>query len=228
MSAVLTVDRLLLRRGDRPVLDGVGLSLARGEFLGLLGPSGSGKTTLLRAVAGLTRFDGGTIDVDGVRLEPGRLPSGGLARELRKRVGLVFQGANLFEHLDVTANVTLAPIHVLGLSVSAAGERARTLLDLLGVSGRARALPVELSGGEAQRVAIARSLAMDPPLLLMDEPTAALDPARRRELGELLRELNRRGTTLLVATHDLDFAGTFPDRTVSLAGGRIDGEEPAS
>ena len=221
MSAVLAVEGLVLRRGSRAVLNGIGLSVRRGDFVALLGPSGSGKTTLFRAVAGLAPFDEGTVDVDGVRLEAGRLPSGPLARSLRRKVGLVFQGANLFEHLDAAANVTLAPIHVLGLPAPEAARRAQDLLDLLGVGDRAAAFPAELSGGEAQRVAIARALAMEPPLLLMDEPTASLDPERRRELGELLGELNRRGTTLLVATHDLEYARAFSSRTVSLVEGRL-------
>jgi ABC-type polar amino acid transport system ATPase subunit len=225
LSNVLTVERLVLRRAGRSVLDGVGLSLGRGEFLGLLGKSGSGKTTLLRAIAGLIPFDSGRVDVDGVGFDAERTPSGAVARQLRRKVGVVFQNANLFEHLDVTANVTLAPIHVLGLAASEAGKRCRVLLDLLGVGDRSTAFPAELSGGEAQRVAIARALAMEPPILLMDEPTASLDPARRRELGDLLCELNRRGTTLVVASHDLDFIGSFAVRTVSLACGRLSPEE---
>ena len=221
VSAFLSAEGLVLRRSERLVLDGASLSVSRGEFVVLLGESGSGKTTLLRAAAGLVPFDGGTVEVDGIRLEPGRLQAGTAARALRRKVGVVFQGANLFEHLDVTENVTLAPIHVLGLSRAEAERRALGLLEILGIAPRARALPSELSGGEAQRAAIARALAMEPPLLLMDEPTAALDPARRRELGELLRDLNRRGTTLVVATHDLDFARGCAARALSLAAGRL-------
>jgi polar amino acid transport system ATP-binding protein len=224
VSAVLAVDRLVLRRGTRAVLNGIDLSVGQGEFVALLGPSGSGKTTLLRAVAGLAAFDGGTVDVEGIRLEAGRLPSGPVARSLRRKVGLVFQGANLFEHLDAASNVALAPVHVLGLPAPEAARRARDLLDLLAVGDRASALPAELSGGEAQRVAIARALAMEPRLLLMDEPTASLDAERRRELGGLLGELNRRGTTLVVATHDLEFAWAFSSRTVSLAEGCLSPE----
>jgi ABC-type polar amino acid transport system ATPase subunit len=221
VSAVLSVDGLVLRRGERAILDGASLSVERGDFVALLGESGGGKTTLLRAIAGLVRFHGGAIDVDGVRLGPGPLPTGPAARDLRGKVGLVFQGANLFGHLDVLRNVTLAPLHVLGLGAGEAGERARGLLAILGLSGRTDAFPSELSGGEAQRVAIARALAMEPPLLLMDEPTAALDPGRRRELGEQLLALNARGATLLMATHDLEFASAFGRRTVVLAEGRI-------
>lgn len=221
MSAVLAAEGLVLERSGSRVLDGVSLSVRRGEFAVLLGESGSGKTTLLRALAGLVPFDAGRVDVDGVRLEAGRLPAGETERALRRKVGLVYQGANLFEHLDVTENLVLAPVHVLGLPRREAEERALGLLGILGIAPRARALPAELSGGEAQRAAIARALAMEPPLLLMDEPTAALDPARRRELGELLRGLNGRGTTLVVATHDLEFARGCAARALSLSAGRL-------
>ena len=134
---------------------------------------------------------------------------------------MVFQQHFLFDHLTALENVTLAPVHVLGAPRREAEERAMRLLSSLGVEGRARALPRELSGGEAQRVAIARSLAMDPPLLLMDEPTASLDPARRGELGESLRRLGADGRALLVTTHDVEFAHRVATRVAVLADGKI-------
>ncbi len=134
---------------------------------------------------------------------------------------MVFQHPSLFEHLTALENVTLAPVHVLGMAREAAAQRALGLLSSLGVGNRAAALPRELSGGEAQRVAIARALAMDPPLLLMDEPTAALDPARRAELGEALGALRRDGRALLVTTHDDDFARRFATRVVVLGDGAV-------
>jgi ABC-type polar amino acid transport system ATPase subunit len=148
--------------------------------------------------------------------------------QLRRRLGMVFQAHALFEHLTALENVLLAPLHVLRVARGAAEERARRLLDAMGVGARASAYPRQLSGGEAQRVAIARALAMDPPLLLMDEPTAALDPARRGSLGETLRRLTAEGRGLLAATHDVDFARDFADRVVILAGGEVVEEGPAA
>jgi ABC-type polar amino acid transport system ATPase subunit len=225
---VLSIRGLALRRGEREVLAGFDLAVGRGEIVALMAPSGAGKTTVLRAAAGLTRFDGGVVVVGGVALPAGRLPSGATLRALRRQVGMVFQQHFLFEHLTALENVTLAPVRVLGASRTEAEERALRLLAALGVEARARALPRELSGGEAQRVAIARSLAMDPPLLLMDEPTASLDPARRGELGETLSTLRADGRALLVTTHDAAFAGAYATRVAVLAGGAVVEEgEPA-
>ena len=205
-AAILEVRNLHLRRGDRRVVAGATFTVTRGGIVALMGPSGSGKTTILRAIAGLERFDEGTIAIEGVTLEGGAKPSGAVLRNLRRQVGLVFQFHHLFDHLSGLRNVTLAPVHVLGVSAAAAETHARNLLRALGVEHRASALPRELSGGEAQRVAIARALAVDPPLLMMDEPTASLDPSRRNELGELLARLSGQHRTILVSTHDNDFA----------------------
>lgn len=221
MSGILTIDDLKLRRGERQVLRGVSLSVDGGELVALMGLSGGGKTTVLRCVAALEPFEAGSIDVDGVRLTAGPLPSRAVARELRSRVGMVFQLHYLFEHLTATANVTLAPMHVRGLRRGDAEQRALELLESLGVSHRRNAFPRELSGGEAQRVAIARAMAMEPPLLLMDEPTASLDPARRGELGETLQGLTREGRTLIVTTHDDDFVRDFATRVIILAEGEV-------
>jgi len=197
---VLTVSDVYLRRGSRTILAGVTLDVARGELVAIMGPSGSGKTTVLRAVAGLEPIERGRIDVGG-------------------RVGMVFQFHHLFEHLTALQNVCLAPVHALGIAREQALARAHELLIAFGVDHRAHALPRQLSGGEAQRVAIARALAVDPPVLLLDEPTASLDPARRSELGDLLRELTRRNAALLIATHDEDFASAYATRVLRMANG---------
>ena len=220
MSRVLTVDALRLSRGTREVLRGVTLHADRGEIVALMGLSGGGKTTVLRAVTALEPFDGGTIDVDGVVLHPGR-DARPVISELRRRVGMVFQQHALFEHLTAVDNVTLAPLHVARTPRAAAEARAEELLEKLGVGHRAGALPREPAGGEAQRVAIARAMAMDPPLLLLDEPTASLDPARRFELGRTLRALAAEERTLVITTHDDDFAREFATRAVILADGEV-------
>jgi ABC-type polar amino acid transport system ATPase subunit len=208
-DVILDVRDLHLRRGERRVLEGAAFSVSRGGIVALMGPSGSGKTTILRAIAGLEPFDRGTISMEGVTLSGGARPSSAALLQLRRRVGLVFQFHHLFEHLPTIRNVTLAPVHVLGVAPDDARARALELLRTLGVEHRAAALPRELSGGEAQRVAIARALAVDPPLLMMDEPTASLDPSRRNELGELLTRLSAQGRTILLSTHDDDFAGRW-------------------
>jgi polar amino acid transport system ATP-binding protein len=218
---VLRIDSLCLRRGARTILNGVSVEVGSGELLALMGPSGSGKTTILRAIAGLESFQTGTIDIDGVMLAGGRSIPPSTLRQLRRKVGMVFQFHCLFEHLSALENICLAPVHAHGVKPDAARLRARELLRTFGVEHRADALPRELSGGEAQRVAIARALAVDPPLLLMDEPTASLDPERRAELGQLLRRLIDQGRTLAVATHDEDFAREFASRVVRMREGVI-------
>lgn len=220
MSRVLSVGDLRLARGSRDVLRGVSLEVGRGELVALMGPSGSGKTTILRAIAALEPFQQGTIAVGDVRWEAPAI-RGDVARRLRTQLGMVFQFHCLFEHLTAIENVTLAPIHAHRIAPAHAAHRARQLLEEFGVAHRGGSYPRELSGGEAQRVAIARALAVDPPLLLMDEPTASLDPERRAELGDLLLRLIRDGRTLLVATHDEEFARTFATRVLRLADGLI-------
>ena len=209
MTTMLQVRDLALRRGDRTILSDTSFSLSGGGVAALMGPSGSGKTTVLRAIAGLERFEAGTIVLSGLTLKAEQRHSGEVLKKLRRQVGLVFQFHHLFEHLTAIRNVTLAPMHVLGVPARFAERRARELLEVLGVEHRASALPRELSGGEAQRVAIARALAVDPPLLMMDEPTASLDPSRRHELGELLSRLADQNRTILLTTHDEDFAARW-------------------
>jgi polar amino acid transport system ATP-binding protein len=221
LAPVLSIEELRLFRASREVLRGVNFTVGRGELIALMGLSGGGKTTVLRTVAALEPFDAGSVEVDGVVLRPGPLPRAQTLRDLRRRVGMVFQLHYLFEHLTATQNVTLAPLYVGRVARTAAEQRATALLESLGVAHRRNAYPRELSGGEAQRVAIARAMAMDPPLLLMDEPTASLDPARRNELGETLLKLTEQGRTLVVTTHDDDFARDFATRVIILAEGEV-------
>jgi polar amino acid transport system ATP-binding protein len=219
-DVVVSVRDVRLCRRDRPVLADVTFDVNRGEIVVLRGQSGSGKTTMLRAIAALESFEQGTIEVDRVRLERGAAP-GPVVRQLRRKVGMVFQFHCLFEHLPALKNVSLALVLAQGVAPAEAERRARDLLRTLGVEHRAAALPRELSGGEAQRVAIARALALDPPVLLMDEPTSSLDPERRAELSALLRQLVSRDRTLLVATHDEDFARTIATRVLRISDGFV-------
>jgi ABC-type polar amino acid transport system ATPase subunit len=186
-----------------------------------MGASGAGKTSVLRAVAGLDPIAAGTVSIDGVQLSAGPSPRGEALRELYRRVGMVFQFHHLFEHLTALQNVCLALVHVQRQSRTEAEHTSHELLDELGVGARANALPRELSGGEAQRVAIARALAVGPPLLLMDEPTASLDPARRGDLAATLRALAAGGRTIVVATHDEEFARGCAHRVLIMEEGRV-------
>ena len=220
MSTLLTVRNLRLRRGTRDILNGVSFDAVRGGIVALMGLSGSGKTTILRAVAGLEPFDAGEIELDGTCLAPGPLQAEPL-RAVRQRVGMVFQFHHLFEHLPAIDNICLAPVHVQRRARSDAEGIARQLLADLGVGHRATALPRELSGGEAQRVAIARALAIDPPLLLLDEPTASLDPARRGDLGATLRRLADAGRTLVLTCHDVGFVREFASDCLILDAGQL-------
>lgn len=221
MSAVLAVDGVSVVRGGREILRRVSFEASRGEIVAVMGLSGGGKTTILRAIAALDPFDAGTIAIDGSTLWAGRLPPRRELAAVHRKVGMVFQMHALFEHLSALDNVALAPVHVAGIARHEAGGRAIELLESLGVAHRRDALPRELSGGESQRVAIARALAMDPALLLLDEPTASLDPARRFELGGILRRLAAGGRTLVLTTHDDDFVRQFADRVAILSAGEI-------
>ncbi len=226
-DAVLSIADLRLSRGRQAVLRDVDLEVRRGERVALMGLSGGGKTTVLRAVSALDPFQAGTIVVDGFRLNAGPVPRESQLRELRRRVGMVFQFHHLFAHLSVIENVSLAQVHVHRMARREADARSQSWLESLGVGTRSRARPSELSGGEAQRVAIARALATDPPLLLMDEPTASLDPARRGELAATLTLLATAGRTLLIATHDVPFALSLATRVVVLADGCVVEDGPS-
>jgi polar amino acid transport system ATP-binding protein len=210
-----------------PVLVGASLSVNEGELVVLIGPSGCGKTTLLRCMNGLERFDTGHLTVAGMEVEgtsqaPDRSAKAkDEIRELRKRVGFVFQQFNLFPHLDVLANVTLAPVKVRGAARENAEERGLELLRKLGLEAKAHAFPEQLSGGQQQRVAIARSLAMEPRVMLYDEPTSALDPSMRDEVLKVMKELRAEKITQVVVTHEMGFAREAADTVFFTLGGRI-------
>jgi len=226
-TPALTIDGLRLARDGREVLRGVSIALAAGEVCALMGISGAGKSTILRAAVALEPFDAGRVTLGDVALRPGPVPKESALRVFRQRIGMVFQQHALFSHLTVRENVTLAPVHAAGVQLRDADLTAMRLLESLGVAHRADAYPNQVSGGEAQRVASARALALDPQVLLMDEPTAALDPARRGALADSLRQLANGGRGLLITTHDLEFAKDVADRVIVLAAGVVVEEGPA-
>ncbi len=203
--------------GELHVLQDINLSIARGEVVVVIGPSGSGKSTLCRAINRLETIDKGTISLDG---EP--LPAEGKALAAhRAEVGMVFQSFNLFAHKTILENVTLGPTKVRGLGKAEAEEKARTLLDRVGVGNQADKYPAQLSGGQQQRVAIARALAMEPKVMLFDEPTSALDPEMIKEVLDAMVDLAEGGMTMVVVTHEMGFARTAANRVVFMADGQI-------
>jgi putative ABC transport system ATP-binding protein len=218
----LVVHGLRKTYGTPPVraLRGVDLTVRAGEFVALMGPSGSGKSTLLHLIAGLDRVDEGTVALAGIRTE--ELDGARLARLRRRHVGLVFQFFHLIEHLSALENVILAAL-IAGARPAEATERARDLLDTLGLLDRAEERPGALSGGQRQRVAIARALANRPTLLLADEPTGALDSAGAAEVLDLFRRLHRTGQTILMVTHSREVAAGA-ERIVRMRDGRVVGD----
>ena len=203
--------------GALHVLRDINLEIGRGEVLVVIGPSGSGKSTLCRTINRLETIDSGEILIEG---QP--LPQEGkeLART-RAELGMVFQQFNLFAHKTVLENVTLGPIEVLGLSKQEAEKRAMSLLERVGVAEQAAKVPAQLSGGQQQRVAIARSLAMGPKAMLFDEPTSALDPEMINEVLDVMTELARGGMTMVVVTHEMNFARRVGNRVIFMADGAI-------
>lgn len=203
--------------GALHVLRDIDLAVGRGEVLVVIGPSGSGKSTLCRTINRLESIDSGAITVDGVPLpEEGKE----LAR-LRADVGMVFQSFNLFAHKTVLANVMLAQLKVRGRTKEEAERRARELLDRVGLADQAAKYPAQLSGGQQQRVAIARALALEPKVLLFDEPTSALDPELVGEVLDVIKDLARTGTTMIVVTHEIGFAREVADTVVFMDGGVV-------
>jgi polar amino acid transport system ATP-binding protein len=223
---VIEVEGLAKRFGARVLFEDVCLRIAAREAVAIEGPSGSGKTTLLRCLVGLERADAGVVRVGGDALAAGGSDAASLAR-VRRKMGFVFQQGHLFPHLSVLENVVLAPVEVAGRARQDAERAARALLERVGIAARADARPGALSGGEQQRAAIARALALSPEALLMDEPTSALDPARVADLVSLLRGLCAEGLALLVVTHDEDFARAVAGRVVTLRDGRLVSSPPS-
>jgi cystine transport system ATP-binding protein len=212
------------RFGDTAVLNGVDLTVAPGEVVAVIGPSGSGKSTLLRCLAGLEALNGGTLSIAGVEAA-GKVP---LARALKGRVGFVFQNFNLFPHKTAMENVAEAPILVRGDPPAKARQRALELLTKVGLAHRADAYPGALSGGQQQRCAIARALAMDPEVILFDEPTSALDPELVGEVLAVIGDLAAEKRTMVIVTHQMDFAREVADRTIFMDEGRILEEGPSA
>ncbi len=216
-SALLNLNMVNKYFGTHHVLKDVNLQVAAGEVIAVVGASGSGKSTMCRCINRLEQIDSGSILIDGVSLpQEGR----SLAR-LRTEVGMVFQSFNLFGHLNVMENITLGPRKVLKIRSGPAEKRAKELLARVGLAGKANAYPSMLSGGQQQRVAIARSLAMDPKILLFDEPTSALDPEMTKEVLDVMVELAASGMTMVVVTHEMAFARLAADRVVFMDAGQI-------
>ena len=213
--------------GHLEVLRGIDLAVQPGEVCCLLGPSGSGKSTFLRCINHLEKISAGRLSVDGELV--GYRQQGDKLYELRERetaakraqIGMVFQRFNLFPHMTALGNVVEAPTRVLGLSRAAAADRARTLLDRVGLADKVDAYPAQLSGGQQQRVAIARALAMQPKLMLFDEPTSALDPELVGEVLDVMRGLAADGMTMVVVTHEMAFARDVGDQVVFMDGGVV-------
>jgi glutamate transport system ATP-binding protein len=203
--------------GDLHVLRDINTVVHRGEVVVVIGPSGSGKSTLCRAINRLETIDSGKISIDGIPLPE----EGAELARLRADVGMVFQSFNLFAHKTVLENVTLGPIKVRKMSRKDAEAKAMQLLDRVGVANQAQKMPAQLSGGQQQRVAIARSLAMDPKLILMDEPTSALDPEMINEVLDVMIGLAADGMTMIVVTHEMGFARKAANRVLFMDGGAI-------
>jgi ABC-type polar amino acid transport system ATPase subunit len=216
-TAMVRAEAIRKSFGDNVVLDGVHLSVGVGEVLVIIGPSGSGKSTLLRCVNLLERLDSGRIFLEGEEVTR----KGVDVSRVRQRIGIVFQQFNLFPHLRAVDNLTLAARRVRGLSREAAERRALELLERVGLAEKARQYPHQLSGGQQQRVAIARALMMEPHVMLFDEVTSALDPELVGEVLVVMRDLARSGMTMLVVTHEMQFAREVGDRLVFMDAGRI-------
>src|SRR5262245_15821210 len=222
-AAMINVRNLVKSHGALSVLDGVALGGARGEVATVIGPSGGGKSTLLRCINGLEKFQDGEIQVDQLKLHAGDLKhqSGDALRELRRRVGMVFQQFNLFPHMNVLENVCTGPRYVLGHNREQAEAEARPLLERVGLADKLASRPEQLSGGQQQRVAIARALAMKPEAILFDEPTSALDPQMAAEVSAVIVDLARSGQTMIVVTHAMGLARAASQTVHVMHGGRI-------
>jgi len=219
---MIEIDCISKWYGKRRVLADCSTRIAKGEIVVVCGPSGSGKSTLIKCVNGLEPIQGGRIAVEGQ-------PVGTRSRELvklRSRIGMVFQSLDLYPHMTVTQNITLAPMKVLRRPREAAVRRAQELLKQVGLEGFSDRFPPSLSGGQQQRVAIARALAMDPAIMLFDEPTSALDPEMINEVLDVMTDLARTGMTMMVVTHEMGFARRVANRVIFMDEGAIVEDTP--
>jgi ABC-type polar amino acid transport system ATPase subunit len=216
MGAVIEIEGVAKFYGKFQALTDINLSVEQGEVVVILGPSGSGKSTLIRCINLLEEYQQGNIRVADQRVESGPKLAG-----IRCEVGMVFQNFNLYPHMTVLANVALAPVRVRGMSRRDAQARARLLLDKVGMGAHADKYPSQLSGGQQQRVAIARTMAMEPRVMLFDEPTSALDPEMVGEVLDVMQNLARSGVTMVVVTHEMGFARKVADRVIFMESGRI-------
>ena len=208
--------------GSNQILKGVDLDIMEGEIVVIVGPSGGGKTTLLRVITGLETCEEGTIEIAGdVLCKNGKYADKKSINAIRKNIGLVFQGFNLFPHKSVLENIIEAPIRVLGEKKESAIENAIEILTFLGLADKSKNYPCELSGGQKQRVAIGRALALNPKLMCFDEPTSALDPSLTKDVATLIKSLSQKGMSMLIITHDMEFAKLVSNKIVSMDSGII-------
>ena len=219
---ILSIEHLTKRYGDLTVLEDLSLTVEEGQVIVIVGPSGCGKSTLLRCINALEPIQSGTIRLDGREIsgDAKKLPA------LRQKIGMVFQSYELFPHLTALDNITLAPVKVQKRKKSEAEQEALALLERVGLKDRANNYPRQLSGGQKQRVAIVRALCMHPEVLLFDEVTAALDPEMVREVLDVLLDLARQGRTMLIVTHEMQFARAVADQVIFLDGGHIVEQAP--
>ena len=203
--------------GDNKVLSDINLEIPKQSVYAIIGPSGAGKSTLIRSMNALENIDQGEIFVDGISIHDAKTN----INKARTEIGFVFQSFNLYAHLTVLQNVTVAPINVKKIKKAEAEKKARDILVSLGLGDKIEAYPSQLSGGQQQRVAIARSLAMDPELMLFDEPTSALDPEMIKEVLDVMRNLAKSGMTMVVVTHEMGFAREICDKIVFMDDGKI-------
>ena len=217
MASKISVTNLKKSFGDLEVLKDINVEIEEGEVVVVIGPSGSGKSTFLRCLNRLETITGGTVIVDGYDITDHKVN----INKVRENIGMVFQHFNLFPHKTVKENVTMAPVTLKKMTKEEASKKADELLDRVGLLEKADVYPAQLSGGQKQRVAIARSLAMNPDIMLFDEPTSALDPEMVGEVLEVMKDLARQGMTMVVVTHEMGFAREVGDRVLFMDGGYI-------
>lgn len=218
---MIEVSNLYKGFGELKVLEGINISIKRGEVVCIIGPSGSGKSTFLRCLNLLEHPDSGEIFLEGIKIEQTNI------NEIRQKMGMVFQSFNLFPHMSVIKNIIVAPVHVKGETEAEARKRGMELLKRVGLEDRANEYPASLSGGQKQRVAIARALAMKPDVMLFDEPTSALDPEMVGEVLDVMKSLAEEGMTMVIVTHEMNFAKNVADRIIFMDEGSVVEENTA-